>query len=95
MGKKKTPTAPVPGQQFDPGPVTRCFAMRLTSESYPTTVEVFEHQGGHIRIALVTQREGMEPFVTSMTLAPKTFTLLSEAMNRAATDLNVWRAPTT
>jgi len=63
----------------------------LGTEAGKTEIQVAEFSDGSIMINLETPRDGMEPLITSMRLCASTFTLLNEAMFRAAHDPSIWR----
>ena len=67
---------------------TRGFA--VSSPEIPTKVDIAELSDGSIQIFLITDRNGMEPLETGFRLSAKTFSILSEALARAAHDPYIW-----
>ena len=67
----------------------------LAQDGNPTEVIIIEYKSGNIGIELQTKRDGMEKLVTPMILRPKTFSMLFDAMVRAAHDQAVWNTPVT
>lgn len=65
----------------------------LGQDGSPTEVIIIEYKSGNIRIELQTKRDGMEKIVTPITLNPNTFSMLFDAMFRAAHDQAVWNTP--
>ena len=65
----------------------------LAQDGNPTEVIIIEYKSGNIGIELQTKRDGMEKLVTPMILRPNTFSMLFDAMVRAAHDQAVWNAP--
>ena len=63
----------------------------LETEGSPTTVQIAELSDGGFDVALITKREGMPDIATSFRLMPLTFSLLTEALARAAHDPLIWR----
>ena len=72
--------------------VSRYFGIR--QDGNPTEVIIIEYKSGNIGIKLQTKRDGMEKIVTPITVNPNTFSMLFEAMFRAANDQSVWHTPT-
>ena len=70
--------------------VTRAFGLKYSEGDHPTKVKMHEFSDGSIVVTLSTVRAGMEPLETRFGLTPLTFSLLSEAMHRAAHDPTVW-----
>ena len=66
----------------------------LAQDGNPTEVIIIEYKSGNIGIELQTKRDGMEKLVTPMILRPNTFSMLFDAMARAAHDQAVWNTPT-
>ena len=66
----------------------------LAQDGNPTEVIIIEYKNGNIGIELQTKRDGMEKLVTPMILSPNTFSMLFDAMVRAAHDQAVWNTPT-
>jgi len=71
------------------GAVMRSF--ELIQQGHPTSISVGEMSNGNMWIKVKTKRADVETIVTSMLLKPDTFSLLSEAMFRAAHDESVWQ----
>ena len=69
--------------------VVRRFAMGQAGND--TQIRCEELASGNITVSLVTERDGLEPFVTSMTLKPNTLNLLSHVISLAAHDSSVWQ----
>jgi hypothetical protein len=67
----------------------RWFALGV--DDHPTKVTVVELNDGTLEIFIDTQRENMEPLVTTMRIGALTFNLLAEALARAAHDPLVWQ----
>ena len=65
----------------------------LAQDGNPTEVIIIEYKSGNIGIELQTKRDGMEKLVTPMILSPNTFSMLFDAMVRAAHDQAVWNTP--
>jgi hypothetical protein len=73
------------------GAATIVRSFELIQQGHPTSISVGEMSNGTMCIKVKTKRDGCDTIATGMVLGPVAFSLLSEAMFRAAHDESVWQ----
>ena len=73
------------------GAATIVRSFELIQQGHPTSISVGEMSNGNMWIKVKTKRDGFDTIETGMVLGSVAFSLLSEAMFRAAHDESVWQ----